>query len=156
MKPDQPSGPAMRALVLLGGGALLLAMAVDGIAVLGRHIGLPLLGSIELVQAAIVVAATAAMIVATIGRTHATVHLVTDRAPPHLRRWLVGTGQAMAALLFLALAAGSAWIAADLWNGHEESEVLGIPFRPLRLLVVLGSATLVVIFLGQALRTADR
>ncbi|MBN2320552.1 MAG: hypothetical protein JXR49_15850, partial [Acidobacteria bacterium] len=40
-------------LFYLGGIALLFAMAVDTLAVAGRHIGMPLPGSIELVQAAI-------------------------------------------------------------------------------------------------------
>ncbi|WP_129793819.1 TRAP transporter small permease [Sphingosinicella sp. CPCC 101087] len=152
MKRETGSGRAMRILVVVGGGALLLAMATDAIAVLGRHSGFPLLGSIEIVQASVVIAAIAAMVVASVARTHATVHLVTDRASPRLRRWLVGIGQALGALLFVGLLIGSGWIAADLWNAHEESEVIGIPYRPLRLLVLSGCAALVVIFLVQAVR----
>ena len=50
---------------------------------------------------------------------------------------------AVFALVFYAgLLAGSAWIAADLWYGHEESELLRIPYRPLRIAVVLVLITL--------------
>jgi hypothetical protein len=55
-----------RALVWLAGGALLVAMATDTMAMLGRHLRLPLLGSIEIVQAAVLVAASGALLLATI------------------------------------------------------------------------------------------
>jgi TRAP-type C4-dicarboxylate transport system permease small subunit len=50
---------------------------------------------------------------------------------------------ALCAVFFLALAAGSIWIAFDLRAGHEESELLSIPYAPLRavsILAVLGVA----------------
>jgi hypothetical protein len=46
------------------------------------------------------------------------------------------------------LLVGSGWIAADLWNGHEESELLRIPYRPLRVAV----AVTLVVLLVQALQ----
>ncbi len=39
--------------------------------------------------------------------------------------------------LVLALLAGSLWITIDLWHGHEESELLRIPWKPLRVIVLL-------------------
>ncbi len=36
-------------------------------------------------------------------------------------------------LFFVFLLAGSLWIAVDLWDGHELSEVMGVPWRLLRL-----------------------
>ncbi len=58
-------------LVIVGGGALLAAMAIDGLAVIGRHVGWPLLGSIEAVQAAVLVSGCVALLVATRARRHA-------------------------------------------------------------------------------------
>ena len=37
----------------------------------------------------------------------------------------------------LALACGSAWILRELWSSHEETELWLLPYRPLRLMVVL-------------------
>jgi len=124
-------------LFYLGGIALLFAMAVEAVAVLGRHIGIPLPGSIELVQAAILVASSAAMLSATLADKHARVRLVMNRLQG---RPLVVLGRIQAlisVLFFCALAAGSIWILMDLWGGFEESEVLHIPFAPLRIICIV-------------------
>lgn len=148
--------PLVRALVILGGGALLLAMATDFVAVIGRHTGLPLLGSIEIVQAAVLVAASVAMVMATIARTHAVVHLLIDRASPRLRQWLIRANRLFSAIFFAALLAASIWIAADMWGGHEEAELTGIPFAPLRLVSILGCLAVAGAFLWQALEREPR
>ena len=46
------SGP-LKAAIWLGGIALLAATAIDTLAVIGRHLGIPVTGSIELMQAAV-------------------------------------------------------------------------------------------------------
>lgn len=141
-----------RALVIGGGGALLLAMGVDALAVVGRHVGLPLLGSIELVQVAVLVAGAAGLLVATRAGVHASVHLLVDRLPARVRSSLRLLGLLLGALLFAALCAASVWIAADLWHGHEESEWLHLPWRPLRVLTVLAAAAVTVAFVIDALQ----
>jgi TRAP-type transport system small permease protein len=143
---------AHRWLVLVGGGALLLAMATDGLAVIGRHVGHPLLGSIEIIQAAVLVAGCAALVVATFAGVHARVHLLVDRLPPGGKDLLARAGMLAGALLFAALAVASAWIAADLWAGHEESEWLHVPYRPLRMIAVGAALTVAGGFLVAALR----
>jgi TRAP-type C4-dicarboxylate transport system permease small subunit len=148
--------PLQRVLVLVGGGALLAAMAIDGIAVVGRHVRLPLLGSIEAVQAAVLVAGTVALLVATIANRHARVHLLVDRCPAVLVRALRALGATLGAALFLALAAGSAWIALDLWTGHEESEWLHIPYAPLRILTVASALAVAAAFAAALLRRERR
>ena len=55
-----------RVAFVVGSMGLLGAMSADALAVLGRHVGLPLLGSIEIVQACVVLVASAAMIGATL------------------------------------------------------------------------------------------
>ena len=37
-------------------------------------------------------------------------------------------------MTFLVLVVGSLWISIELWDAHEQSELLHIPFRWLRLL----------------------
>jgi hypothetical protein len=87
---NETSGTSPGALVkgafFIGSAALLLAMSIDAVAVLGRHLGWPLLGAIELVQACIVLAASAAIIVATLRGAHARVHILTERLPERWQR----------------------------------------------------------------------
>ena len=132
-------------LVWIAGGALFVAVAVDALAMIGRQIRVPLIGSIEIVEAVVLFAACGGLIIATLDGTHARVRLLLDRMP---RRWREACRRlhALAAvLLFSALLAGSVWIAVDLWNGHEESELLGIPYRPLRIFTALTLLTLLVL-----------
>jgi hypothetical protein len=44
----------------------------------------------------------------------------------------------------------------DLWGGHEESEILRIPYRPLRIAVVVALLTLLIIAVRRALSRASR
>jgi TRAP-type C4-dicarboxylate transport system permease small subunit len=139
-------------LIWIAGGALLAAMLVDTLAMIGRQIELPLIGSIELVQAAVLIAGSGALIVATLDAAHARVNLLLDRLPASLRRAFERVHAAAAAVLFAALLAGSAWIALDLWSGHEESELLRIPYRPLRLTLVLALVVLLLLSLRRILK----
>jgi TRAP-type C4-dicarboxylate transport system permease small subunit len=145
-----------RVLVAIGGAALLVAMGVDALAVVGRHAGLPLLGSIEIVQAAVLVSGATALLVATLAGAHARVHLLLNRAAPGARATLERIGAACGAALFLALLAASLWIAVDLWSGQEESELLRLPYRPLRLFTIAAAAAIAVTFLAEALRGRRR
>ena len=127
-------------LFYLGAAALLFAVAVDAIAVIGRHIGKPLLGSIELMQAAILIAASAAIVSATMVDKHAVVHLLIDRLSPRMRLIMGRVHAALCAwCFFIALAAGSIWIALDLRGGNEESELLHIPYAPLRVVSIVAT-----------------
>ena len=140
-----------RLAVWIGGAALIAATATDTLAVIGRNVGLPVVGSIELVQAAVLVSGIFGLIFATAGDDHARVRILTDR---------LGRGRALAdvvgplsmALFFAALLTGSVWLAADLWNGHERSEVLGVPWRVLRLITNLGLAACIVVALALLFR----
>jgi TRAP-type C4-dicarboxylate transport system permease small subunit len=138
--------------VWLGGSALVAATAINVGSVIGRRIGLPLHGAIELVQVCVLVAGTIALVRATALAAHARIHLVLDRLSPP-RRDLADRLSALADMLFfIALLAGSAWIQSDLWNAHEASEVIGVPWRVLRLAANLGLASIAALFAMQALR----
>jgi TRAP-type C4-dicarboxylate transport system permease small subunit len=120
-------------LFYVGAGALLFAMAVDALAVVGRHLGVPLLGSLELVQAAILLASSAALVSATLADRHACARFLLDRLPAAARIGLQRFNLLLSFLFFLTLAIGETWIASDLWHEHEDSELLHIPFAPLRM-----------------------
>ena len=136
--PDEETTPgrggAARTLLLaLGSAGLLIAMAADAVAVLGRHVGFTLPGSIEVFQVAAVVALSVAILLASLNDRHAAVDLMINRASPRLRRGLFRGGRLALALTFALLCAGSIWVSADLWNTREMTEVLAIPLRPFRL-----------------------
>jgi TRAP-type C4-dicarboxylate transport system permease small subunit len=139
-------------LIWGAGGALLAAVAVDALAMIGRQLRLPLLGSIEIVEAVVLIAASGALIVATLDAAHARVRLLLERMPERARRYCEQAHALVAVLLFAALLAGTVWIAADLWHGHEESELLRIPYRPLRIVAAASLAGLLILSLRNLWR----
>lgn len=140
------------AITVLGGIALLGATATDTVAVIGRHVGLPLRGSIELVQFFVLVAGSLALLVATAERAHAKVHLVVDRMGDAGKAAMARLSGLLGAVFFAGLLAGSLWLMADLWSGHEESELLGISWRWMRLFANLTLLATTVVLLAQAVR----
>lgn len=137
--PPAAGGP----LFFLGGAALLATVAIIAVAVIARHLGRTLTGSLELAQATILVASSCSLLAATLAQRHATVHLLIDRVGRRSRAVLISIGRILGASFFVLLAIGEILIASDLWNGHEESELLHIPYAPLRIVsiaAVLGAA----------------
>jgi TRAP-type C4-dicarboxylate transport system permease small subunit len=139
-----------------GGAAMLAATAIDTFAVIGRNIGVPILGSIELVQAAILVSGTLALALATSANLHARVRLVTQRIGERPRLLLDRVSRLATALFFVTLAWGSIWLASDLWSGHERSELLGVPWSVLRLIANVGLVSCVLIALAASFRAESR
>jgi TRAP-type C4-dicarboxylate transport system permease small subunit len=146
----EPAHGVQRWLFYVGAAGLLFAIGADALAVLGRHLGIPLLGSIELMQAAILLASSAAMVMATIARKHAVVHLVVDRLAPRRRSAMERIHALLSAIFFAALAVGSIWIAFDLRDGHEQSELLRIPYAPLRIVSIVAVLSVAAIYLARA------
>jgi TRAP-type C4-dicarboxylate transport system permease small subunit len=149
----EPASKFGRWLFYLGAAALLFAMAVEAIAVLGRHIGVPLWGSIELVQAGILVASSTAILSVTLADKHARVRILTDRVSGSSRMWLLRVQAFFCALFFCALTTGSVWIFLDLRGGYEESELLHIPYAPLRIVCILSIMGVVLNFLRRLRET---
>jgi TRAP-type transport system small permease protein len=140
----------VRASFALGAAGLLLAMAIDALAVSGRLLGRPLLGSIELSQCCVVLFASAALVGTTLQRGHASVHLLTERLPARARRWFQRSSQLLSALFFVALALGSLIVLGDLWRGGETTELLGLPLKPLRLVWCTSALLIVVLFVSES------
>lgn len=142
---------ASRITIWIGGAALLGATLLDTVAVIGRKIGYPLHGSIELVQLCVLVAGAIALLLSTLAGSHAKVHLVVDRLGERWRNIAVRGNAFLAASFFGALLVGSGWLAIDLWSGHEQSELIGISWRWMRMLANLCFAAIIVALLRQAL-----
>ena len=139
-------------LFYAGAAALLIIMVVETLSVLGRHLSLPLIGAIEIIQSAIIVVACTSTVIATLLNAHAKVQLIINRLSPRSRGWLTRLSALLCATFFLGLAAGSAWLAHDTWNTFEESEVLHISYRPLRATVVIATIIVMSIFIVTAIR----
>nr|WP_315381211.1 TRAP transporter small permease subunit [uncultured Sphingomonas sp.] len=142
--------PLVRAMLAIGSAGLLAAMATDALAVAGRHAGIRLVGAIEIVQACIVLIATSAIVLATLVDGHARVHILLERVPPARAALLLRAADALSALVFLGLAIGSAWLASDLWNASEWTEILHLPLRWLRLAWILGALAAALLFARRA------
>jgi TRAP-type transport system small permease protein len=142
-------------LYYVGAVALLAAMAVDAAAVAGRHLGIPVLGSLEIVQALILVAASSALVSATLAGKHAAVRLLLNRLNPTAGARLRRLNALLCVVFLVMLVAGTAWIAADLRDSHEQSELLHIPYMPLRLICLASLSLAATILMLRALGRRD-
>jgi TRAP-type C4-dicarboxylate transport system permease small subunit len=120
-------------LLVTGGVGLIGAILTDSIAVVGRHVGVPFTGSIELMQAFIVVGAASGIALASIGATHAAVDLVFHRMPVSAQRIAHRLAALLGFAFLTALVIGSAWIAWEYRDAGERTEILGIELKWLRL-----------------------
>ena len=145
-----------RCSFVAGAAGLLAAMSLDAAAVVGRHIGFPLLGSIELIRAAVVIAASSALVGVTLGESHAAIALLTERLRPVPRARLARVTRVVCALFFAWLAAGSIWVTVELWNGGEVSELLALPYKPLRVFWCASVLLVVLLFLTSGTAPALR
>ncbi len=105
-----------------------------------------------MVQAAMLVTSSVGVVAATLAEKHAVVHLLIDRMAARTRRALLRIHALLCAVFFAALAVGSLWIAYDLRGGHEQSELLRIPYAPLRIisiLAMLGAASICAARVGK-------
>jgi hypothetical protein len=135
-------------MIWTGGAALVAATVIDTVAVVGRQVGFAVHGSIELMQAAVLIAGSLALVAASAAGTHARVRLVVERMG-QWRPWFETMSELLTVTLLVALLAGSAWLAIDLWHSHEVGEVTGIPWRWLRLVTNLALAAMIAIALDS-------
>jgi TRAP-type C4-dicarboxylate transport system permease small subunit len=148
----QAHGP----LFYIGAGGLLLALVVETIAVLGRHAGIPLVGALEIIQACILLMSSTAMLSATLNKGHATVTILTHRVGEGARRVLHVFAHLLSAAFFVGLATGAAWLAMESWSEHEQSELLQIPFKPLRIVSIVAAGAIALVFLRDLWRGPRR
>jgi TRAP-type C4-dicarboxylate transport system permease small subunit len=121
-----------RASQWIGGAALLGAVGVDFVSVVARHVGLRLLGSIEIIQFCIVAAISSALVLATLEGSHAAVHLLVTRVSPRAQALLHRVSDGFSVVAFAALLVGNLWVFSDLLPLEERSDLLHLPFAPAR------------------------
>jgi TRAP-type C4-dicarboxylate transport system permease small subunit len=120
----------------VGSIGLIGAMLVDGVAVAGRHLDLPFTGSIELSQVCVVLLASCSIALATLARGHAVVDLLHQRLGPAAQRLLLRIAALLGFVFLAGVVVGLGWLASDLWNGRERTELLDIPIRWQRVLMI--------------------
>ena len=117
-----------------GSVALMCMVAIDFVSVICRHLHIPLAGSIELIQACITLAISAAVVAATLTGGHAAVHVLTERMSPAWQGRLLRLADAAVTVYFLAVAIGGLWLLGDTLHGDERTDLLRLPITPLRLI----------------------
>lgn len=142
-------------MVWSGGAALLAATAVDTAAVIGRQVGFAIHGAIELIQAAVLIAGSLALIAATIANNHARVRILVERMG-RMQPWAHRLGDVLTIVFLAALLTGSAWLSIDLWHSHEISELAGVPWRWLRLFANLALLVMILALARNLLRRHGR
>lgn len=152
----EPRSWIARVSIAVGSVALLFVMLVDFAAVIGRHTGTPVLGSLELSEVFIVCMASASLVITTYERGHASVHILTERLGRTARGVLRRASDVLCAAFFGVILIGSLIVMADLWNGDERSELLQIPILPLRLVFCASLVSLIVAFTVQAFSQRPR
>ncbi len=137
----------------LGGLALLCCMFLGTLGVVTRHLGVALAGDVELIQSAMVLSSSLALVCATQARRHARVHLLVNRVPALWRARLSFASALLSTLFFALLSLGLGWVTWELRAAHEESELLHIPYAPLRWVAL---AALLAATVLSARRTVSR
>lgn len=149
---ETPVPAPSRIAYSVGAAGLVIAMAADFSSVVARHLGHPIHGSIEVVQAAVVIAISAALIGATFAGAHAAVHVITERLSPAVRGPLARIASLLGALFFAALCAGGLWLLTDTLPGDERTDLLHLPLAPFRLIWAASTATAAVVFAWRVFR----
>jgi TRAP-type C4-dicarboxylate transport system permease small subunit len=79
--------------------------------------------------------------------------LLTARVGDRARDYLHAFAHLLSALFFVGLACGAAWLAVESWNDYEQSELLHIPYRPLRIVSLVAAAAIALVFLRDMWRS---
>ena len=131
------SSIAVKLAVLFGASALIGTNVIVVLSVIGRHIAIPLPGSVEIVEMLIVVVASTSILYATVIYSHASAKLLIDRVGGFTKQLVESAGLVLGATFCLALTIGNGWLLYDYWSQYEVSPLLSIPIKPFRILVVL-------------------
>lgn len=150
---DQKDTPFMTALIWFGGAALLLVTLIETLSVIAPFFGMSFLGSIEIVEALVLMSGAVGILMASLMQNHARVHLVLDHLPPVLRNYLNSFAFVVSAVFFLACLGGSIFNWVVTRSHFEQSDVLQIPHEPLRILLIGFFLINTVLFVAQFIRS---
>lgn len=117
----------------LGAIGLLAVMLLVSLSVVGRHLSIPVPGSIEIAEMLIAVIASASFIFATFQNKHAIARLLIDHVSARTHDILEKLATFFSIVLCFTLSYGSMWLIIDVWNLFEETPLLLIPIVPFRI-----------------------
>lgn len=126
----------------IGSATLLAVMLVVAANAMLRHMFVVVPGTIEVVMVIITVTASMGLIVATLDRGHALVHLLVGRLDSNVASILRKFVDFLGCLLWLLIGLGGAWIIKDYWQQNEATVLIGIPLTPFRLLWLAACLTI--------------
>lgn len=135
--------------------ALVGSLLVISLSVVGRHLNIPLPGSLEIVELLFVLVAACAMFYATVERAHAAARLFLDRLPSRQRHLVERSGLLFGALMWLSITIGNLWLLAGVWSLHEETPLLGIPVVPFRIALTTSTAAITLVLIWQFFHFKD-
>ncbi len=147
---------ALTFAIWLGSFALLATTLLVVISVLGRHLQIPLPGSVEMVEALIVLVASSSLLLATFDKAHAAARLFVEKMSPVTQQAVEKFGLLMGAIFIVALLIGSVWLIIEYWYAHEATHLLGIPIAPLRWLFCASLLLITILLLVRLLSSSTK
>ncbi len=131
---------------IIGAFGLIAIMLAVSISVAGRHLGIPVPGSVEIAELLIILVAASSYIYTSINNKHASASFFVDHVSIEVRKYLARLQTLFAIILGAGLSVGNFWLIVDVWSLDEASFLLGIPIVPFRI-VWFGSTFLVTVYL---------
>jgi TRAP-type C4-dicarboxylate transport system permease small subunit len=118
----------------IGAFSLLAVMLLVSLSVAGRHLSIPLPGSIEIAEVLIALIASASFIFATFQDKHAIARLLIDHVSMKTQALLEKLATFFSIVICLSISYGSMWLIIDVWDLFEETPLLLIPIVPFRII----------------------
>jgi len=142
----------MAVIRFLGACALLGTMLLIAISVLGRHLNIPVPGSVEIVEMLILVVAATGILFATTEKSHASAKIFIDRLSPKAKQITEKFGIVLGICICAVICLSNCWLLIDVWHAHEASHLLGLPIVPFRLFFIFTMATTTIVLFWQLLK----
>ena len=130
-----------------GASALLLLALVIVATALARTLGWVMAGSSEVVDVAIIVVASTALVAGTAAGSHPSVHILTSRMHPDRQKHLKIAASMLACAFFALLCYESGVILIRYAKLGESTQLLRISITPFRVVWVMSLATICVLLL---------
>jgi TRAP-type C4-dicarboxylate transport system permease small subunit len=138
---DRVVGRISTSLAFLGAGILGLLAVLIIVDIVGRQIGSPIRGTVEIAAMTVAAAAFLTIPYAMRVRGHVRSTIIIARVPPHVRRWFEVLAFTIGAIAFIVLAVSSfePMITAFTAASYEGEGALRVPTAPTRTIIFVGS-----------------
>lgn len=138
---DRTVGRISTGLAFLGAGVLGLLAILIIVDIVGRQIGAPIRGTVEIAATTVAAATFLTIPYAMRVRGHVRSTIITSRLPPMVRRWFEVLAFTIGAVAFIVLAVSSfePMITAFTAGAYEGEGALRVPTAPTRTIIFVGS-----------------